>query len=115
MMSKQLSGHWIQQRVHFTQVSKSTTGRMVRLENFLKTWLRSGRYPLPPSTGLPTGRDGIETPSRISHQRGISKEYGVSGLPAVTGTEQLSIRSNALRADSTFRSDPHSASRMAWA
>jgi ribosomal protein L35AE/L33A len=40
--SKQESGHWIQQRVHFTHLSKSITGRMVRVVNFLKYGLRSG-------------------------------------------------------------------------
>ena len=42
MTSKQESGHWIQQRVHFTHVSKSMTGRIVRVVNFLKYGLRSG-------------------------------------------------------------------------
>src|SRR5947207_6866706 len=40
--SKQESGHWIQQSVHFTQVSKLTTGRMVRVVYFLKYGFRSG-------------------------------------------------------------------------
>src|SRR5919201_5246052 len=40
--SKQVSGHWIQQSVHFTHVSKSITGRIVRVVNFLKYGLRSG-------------------------------------------------------------------------
>ena len=42
MTSKQESGHCIQQSVHFTHVSKSTTGRMVRVVYFLKYGLRSG-------------------------------------------------------------------------
>ena len=40
--TKTLSGHWIQQSVHFTHLSKSITGRMVRVVNFLKYGLRSG-------------------------------------------------------------------------
>src|SRR5947207_9119076 len=40
--SKTESGHAIQQRLHLTQVSKSITGRIVRVENFLKYGLRSG-------------------------------------------------------------------------
>src|SRR5207249_3175247 len=81
--SKTESGQAIQQRLHFTQVSKSTTGRMVRVVNFLKYGLRSGTKPCPPSLGLPMGMAGIETPSRISHHFGISKEYGTSGFPSV--------------------------------
>src|SRR5215510_9852918 len=71
--SKQESGHCSQHRVHFTHLSKSTTGRMVRVVYFLKYGLRSGTYPLPPSMGLPTGMAGMVTPSRISHHLGISK------------------------------------------
>ena len=40
--SKQESGQEIQQRLHFTQVSKSITGRIVRVVYFLKYGLRSG-------------------------------------------------------------------------
>ena len=40
--SKQESGHWIQQSVHLTHLSKSMTGRMVRVVYFLKYGLRSG-------------------------------------------------------------------------
>ena len=40
--SKQESGHEIQHRLHFTQVSKSITRRIVRVVNFLKYGLRSG-------------------------------------------------------------------------
>src|SRR5216683_5879466 len=65
--SKQESGHWSQQSVHLTHLSKSITGRMVRVVNFLKYGLRSGTYPLPPSIGLPMGMAGMLTPSRISH------------------------------------------------
>src|SRR5439155_14524076 len=83
MTSKQESGHWIQQSVHFTHVSKSMTGRIVRVVNFLKYGLRSGTYPLPASLGLPTGIAGIVTPSRISHHFGISNEYGISVFPSV--------------------------------
>src|SRR5215510_12369457 len=74
MASKQESGQEIQQRLHFTQVSKSMTGRIVRVVNFLKYALCSGTYPLPPSLGLPMGMDGMLMPSRISHQRGSSNE-----------------------------------------
>src|SRR5262245_14192089 len=42
MTSKHESGQEIQQRLHFTQVSKSITGRMVRVVNFLKYGFRSG-------------------------------------------------------------------------
>src|SRR5204863_4049412 len=108
MTSKQESGHWIQQSVHFTQVSKLTTGRIVRVVNFLKYGLRSGTYPLPSSLGLPTGIAGIVTPSRISHHFGISNEYGISVLPSVILTGRVSSRSYALRADATFSSEPHS-------
>src|SRR5438128_9179771 len=114
MTSKQESGHWIQQSVHFTHVSKSVTGRIVRVVNFLKYGLRSGTYPLPASLGLPTGIAGIVTPSRISHHFGISNEYGISVFPSVILTSRVSIRSWAFFADSTFRSEPHSLSRMAW-
>src|SRR5688572_8165024 len=53
--SKHESGQLIQQRLHFTQVSKSITGRIVRVVYFLKYGLRSGTYPCPPSFGLPIG------------------------------------------------------------
>src|SRR5919197_930357 len=53
--SKTESGHEIQHRLHFTQVSKSITGRMVRVVYFLKYGLRSGTCPLSASLGLPTG------------------------------------------------------------
>ena len=36
MTSKTESGQAIQHRLHFTQVSKSITGRIVRVVNFLK-------------------------------------------------------------------------------
>ncbi len=42
MTSKQESGHWIQQSVHLTHVSKLTTGRIVRVVYFLKYGFRSG-------------------------------------------------------------------------
>ena len=42
MTSKQESGHCNQQSVHLMQVSKSTTGRMVRVVNFLKVGFRAG-------------------------------------------------------------------------
>src|SRR2546425_5243432 len=114
MTSKQESGHWIQQRVHFTPVSKLMTGRIVRVVNFLKYGLRSGTYPLPPSLGLPMGMAGIDTPSRISHHLGISNEYGISALPSVILTSRVSSRSNAFLAEATLRSEPHSISWMAW-
>src|SRR5258705_1594606 len=113
MTSKQESGHWIQQRVHFTHVSKLMTGRIVRVVNFLKYGLRSGTYPLPASLGLPSGIAGIVTPSRISHHLGISNEYGISALPSVILTSRVSSRSCAFFADSTLRSEPHSISLMA--
>src|SRR5712691_13055622 len=78
MTSKTESGQAIQQRLHFTQASKSITGRIVRVVYFLKYGLRSGTYPLPSSFGLPTGMAGIVTPSRISHHFGFSNEYGTS-------------------------------------
>src|SRR5881296_817079 len=113
MTSKQESGHWIQQSVHFTHVSKSMTGRIVRVVNFLKYGLRSGTYPLPASLGLPTGIAGIVTPSRISHHLGISNEYGISELPSVISTPRLSSRSYAFFAELTFSSEPQSISRIA--
>ncbi len=39
------------------------------------------------------GIAGIVTPSRISHHFGISKEYGISGLPSVIVTSRVSSRS----------------------
>src|SRR5712691_679268 len=113
MTSKQESGHAIQQRLHFTQVSKSTTGRIVRVVYFLKYGLRSGTYPLPSSMGLPTGMAGIVTPSRISHHLGFSNENGVSELPSVILTGRDSSRSWALRAEAALSSEPHSASWIA--
>src|SRR5437667_2262192 len=95
MTSKTESGQEIQQRLHFTQVSKSITGRIVRVVNFLKYGLRSGTYPCPPSFGLPMGMAGIVTPSRISHHFGISNEYGISLLPSVILTSRVSSRSKA--------------------
>src|SRR6266550_3486548 len=115
MTSKHESGHWIQQSVHFTHVSKLMTGRIERVVYFLKYGLRSGTYPLPSSFGLPMGMAGIVTPSRISHHLGISNEYGISALPSVIRTSRVSSRSKALRADATLRSEPHSISWMAWA
>src|SRR5499433_3194236 len=111
--SKHESGHEIQQRLHFTHVSKSITGRIVRVVNFLKYGLRSGTYPCPPSFGLPMGIAGMDTPSRISHHFGISNAYGTSGLPSVILTSRVSMRSYALRAEATLRSEPHSISLMA--
>src|ERR1051326_976455 len=114
MTSNTESGHEIQQRLHFTQVSKSMTGRIVRVVYFLKYGLRSGTYPLPSSFGLPTGIAGIVTPSRSSHHFGISKENGISSFPSVGFTSRVSMRSAAFRADATLRSEPHSDSLMAW-
>src|SRR5256885_3973326 len=110
MTSKTESGQAIQQRLHFTQASKSITGRIVRVVYFLKYGLRSGTYPWPPSLGLPIGMAGIVMPSRISHHFGISNEYGISGLPSVTYTVRVSRRAYAFFADSTFSSEPHSIS-----
>src|ERR1700730_3147510 len=112
--SKHESGHWIQQRVHFTHLSKSITGRMVRVVYFLKYGLRSGTYPLPPSMGLPMGMAGMVTPSRISHHFGFSKAKGVSELPSVILTGRVVRRSGALRAEAALSSEPHSASCIAW-
>src|SRR5205809_3934376 len=83
MTSKTESGQEIQQRLHFTQVSKSITGRIVRVVYFLKYGLRSGTYPLPASLGLPTGMAGMVTPSRISHHFGFASENGISSLRLV--------------------------------
>src|SRR4029434_10380473 len=111
--SKHESGHWIQHRVHLTHLSKSMTGRMVRVVYFLKYGLLCGTAPVPPSMGLPTGMAGMVTPSRISHHLGISKENGVSVLPSLGFTARVSRRSWALRAEATLRSEPHSASLIA--
>src|SRR3989442_10903984 len=102
MTSKQESGHWIQQSVHFTHVSKSMTGRVVRVVNFLKYGLRSGTEPLPDSFGFPTGIPGNVTPSRISHHSGISNGYGIAPLPSVILTSRASSRPWAFLADSTL-------------
>src|SRR5215469_966883 len=69
--SKQESGHCSQHRVHLMQVSKFTTGRMVRVVYFLNVGLRSGRNPplawvVGSSTLPPAGMLGIAVPSRIS-------------------------------------------------
>src|SRR5262249_15336593 len=79
--SKQESGHWIQHSVHLTHLSKSITGRMVRVVNFLKYGLRSGTYPLPPSMGLPTGMAGMLTPPPLSPPLRISHKHGAPPLP----------------------------------
>jgi hypothetical protein len=39
------------------------------------------------------GSDGMETPSRICHQLGSTKEYGSSRLPSTGFTGRLSMRS----------------------
>src|SRR5713226_7651564 len=69
--SKHESGHCSQHNVHLIQVSKLTTGRMVRVLNFLKVGLRSGRYPpmawvVGSSTPFPGGMLGMAMPSPIS-------------------------------------------------
>src|SRR3989475_724227 len=61
------------------------------------------------------GMAGMVTPSRISHHLGISKAYGTSGLPSVILTSRVSMRSNALRAEATLSSEPHSISLIASA
>src|SRR5207245_11460361 len=76
--SKTESGQAIQQRLHFTQVSKSTTERIVRVVNFLKYGLRSGTQPCPPSLGLRMGMAGIDRASSISRDFCISTVYGTS-------------------------------------
>src|SRR5215472_15186126 len=75
--SKQESGHCSQHSVHLMQVSKSTTGLMVRVVNFLNVGFRSGRNPplacvVGSSTGFPAGIDGIAMPSPISYHLGNS-------------------------------------------
>src|SRR2546423_3279089 len=79
--SKHESGHCSQHSVHLMQVWKLTTGRMVRVVNFLNVGLRSGRYPpMTCETGssicLPGAMQAMETPSRISCHLGISNLYG---------------------------------------
>src|SRR5919108_61822 len=69
--SKQVSGHCSQHSVHLMQVSKFTTGRMVRVVNFLNVGLRSGRNPplawlTGSSTSRPAGMLGMAMPSPIS-------------------------------------------------
>src|SRR5579864_1855953 len=69
--SKQESGHCSQHSVHLMQVSKFTTGRIVRVVNFLNVGLRSGRNPpvawlVGSSIAVPAGIDGIAMPSPIS-------------------------------------------------
>src|SRR6266851_10079834 len=83
--SKHESGHCSQQSVHLIQVSKFTTGRMVRVVNFLKVGLRSGRKPpdLPLVGSViapPRAMEGMAIPSRISVHFGITNSYGISGL-----------------------------------
>src|SRR5215469_3273593 len=75
--SKQESGHCSQQSVHLMQVSKFTTGRMVRVVNFLKVEFRAGWYPPTWAFSLsvivwPCGMAGIVIPSRISHHLGFT-------------------------------------------
>src|SRR5437879_13013102 len=67
--SKQESGHCSQHSVHLMQVSKSTTGRIVRVLNFLKVGLRSGCQPptclvAVVAMACPGGRAGKVTPFR---------------------------------------------------
>src|SRR5512143_714789 len=71
MTSKQESGHCSQHSVHLMHFSKSMTGRIVRVVNFLKVGFRAGRNPpdLPVAASAiaaPTGMDGMAMPSRIS-------------------------------------------------
>src|SRR5579864_6483481 len=73
--SKHESGHCNQQRVHLIQVSKFTTGRMVRVVNFLNVGLRAGRKPptacVAGSSKLrPAAMLGMATPSPISNHFG---------------------------------------------
>src|SRR5919204_4809868 len=84
--SKTESGHASQHSVHLMHLSKSTTGRMVRVAYFLNVGLRSALYPpCFASTGsvieCPRGMDGIAMPSRISVHLGMSNLYGSSGFP----------------------------------
>src|SRR5260370_41094902 len=84
--SKQESGHCSQHSVHLIQVSKLTTGRMVRVVYFLNVGLRSGRYPplawlVGSSMAFPAGMLGMAMPSPISCHLGQSNLEGVSRLP----------------------------------
>src|SRR5579864_7870960 len=102
--SKQVSGHCSQHSVHLMQVSKFTTGRMVRVLYFLKVGLRSGRRP-PAACVMgscifsPTGMDGIAIPSPISCHLGRSNLYGTSGLPWFGCTFWVVTRSYARAAE----------------
>src|SRR3989442_4355742 len=96
--SKQESGHCSQHSVHLMQVSKSTTGRMVRVLNFLKVGLRSGCQPPTCwvavfSMAWPRGMAGMVTPSRISDHLCESNFKGALGIPRVGGTGTLGIES----------------------
>src|SRR5690348_3980456 len=75
--SKQESGHCSQHSVHLIQVSKFTTGRIVRVVNFLNVGLRSGRKPpeacaTGSSIARPAGMLGMAMPSPISCHFGRS-------------------------------------------
>src|SRR5215472_8815907 len=117
--SKHESGHCSQHRVHLMQVSKFTTGRMVRVVYFLNVGLRSGRYPpvawlVGSSTALPAGMLGMAMPSPISCHLGRSNLYGVSGLPWLGCTVTEENRSWARAAESAFTGSCHSSAMAAW-
>src|SRR5260370_19047008 len=94
--SKQESGHCSQHSVHLMQVSKSTTGRMVRVLNFLNVGLRSGWKPptcwvAEFSIWWPRGMAGMVTPSRISHHLGNTNLYSSFGSPWLGSTGTVVI------------------------
>src|SRR5712692_5383214 len=96
--SKQESGHCSQHSVHLMQVSKSTTGRMLRVVNFLKTSLRVGWKPpdfwvMGSVIAWPGAMEGIATPSFISCQFGITNSNGFSGFPWSGRTVTVLVRS----------------------
>src|SRR5437868_13605033 len=105
--SKQVSGHCSQHSVHLMQVSKFTTGRIVRVENFLNVVLRPGLIPpitcvVGSSISLPTGMHGMAMPSPISCHFGSSNLYGSSGLPCPGFTATLAVKLYDFSADATF-------------
>src|SRR5579864_9529190 len=111
--SKQVSGHCSQHSVHLMQVSKSTTGRKLRVLNFLKYFARSGWRPpvlplLASVIAFPSGRQGMEMPSPISCHLGNSNLYGISGFPWFGFTFTEVARWWAFSADCTFTGSCHS-------
>src|SRR5437773_11139631 len=73
--SKTESGHAIQQMLHLTQVSKSITGRIVRVETLLNDGPRSCPSHSPPSPGAPVGIGASVNATRLYHRVAFSQAH----------------------------------------